>query len=140
MSQPRAFISFDFDNNCRQKLLFAGQTQNSRILFNIQDWSSKQHLPQSQWESLIKDKISRCDLLIVLVGRKTAGATGVLKEISFAKESDVPVFGGYLDSESKNITLPAELSTYRAIQWDWEKISAFIDRCMEEGKNKNKIS
>jgi hypothetical protein len=137
MSHPRAFISFDFDNNGTQKLLFSGQAKNSRTPFNIQDWSSKQHLPQSQWENLIKDKISRCNMLIVLVGGRTAGATGVLKEISFAKENDVPVFGVYLDLDSKNTTLPAGLPAYRVISWDWEKIAALIDRCMEEGKNKN---
>mgnify|MGYP003396036294 FL=1 len=51
MSHPRVFISFDFDHNETEKYLFAGQAKNSKTPFNIEDWSSKSHLPQSQWEN-----------------------------------------------------------------------------------------
>ena len=56
MANPRAFISFDFDNNETEKKLFAGQAKNSKTPFNIEDWSSKSSLPQSQWEKLIEKK------------------------------------------------------------------------------------
>ena len=32
MANPRAFISFDFDNNETEKKLFAGQAKNSKPL------------------------------------------------------------------------------------------------------------
>lgn len=136
MANPRAFISFDFDNNSTEKLLFAGQAKNSRTPFNIEDWSSKESLPQKEWEELIKSKINKCNMLIVLVGKKTHTATGVVKEIAFAKNQDVPVFGVYVGGADSTTTLPTELQRNRTIDWDWDDIASAIDQVMKEGKNK----
>lgn len=136
MADPRAFISFDFDNNSGEKLYFAGQAKNSRTPFNIEDWSSKSHLPQKEWEDLIKAKINKCNLLIVLVGKKTSNATGVIKEIEFAKSQNVPVFGVYVDGADSTTTLPLGLQRNRTIDWNWAKIASAIDQCMTEDKNK----
>lgn len=135
MADPRAFISFDYDNNKTEKDLFAGQAKNSRTPFNIEDWSSKTHLPQREWERLINEKINKCNMLIVLVGKKTYTATGVEKEISFAKANNVPVFGVYVDGANTATTLPNGLQRNRTISWDWEKIADAVDQCMKEGKN-----
>lgn len=136
MANPRAFISFDFDNNSGEKLYFAGQAKNSRTPFNIEDWSSKATLPQREWENLIESKINKCNLLIVLVGKKTATATGVLKEIAFAKNQNVPLFGIYVGGADAKTDLPTGLQRNRTINWNWEAIANAIDQMMTEGKNK----
>ena len=136
MSNPRAFISFDYDHNKTDKDLFAGQAKNSRTPFNIEDWSSKTELPQKEWEEMIKKKINKCNMLIVLVGKKTYYATGVEKEIKFAKENDVPVFGVYVDGAGDSTSLPDGLKRSRTIKWDWDEIADWVDQCMDEGKNK----
>jgi len=136
MPLPRVFISFDYDNNSEQKLYFAGQAKNSRTPFNIADWSSKESLPQKQWEQLIHDKINCCNLLIVLVGKKTASAIGVTKEIAFAKEQNVPIFGVYVDGAGILTTLPNGLPRNRVTDWKWDNIASAIDQLMKEGKNK----
>ncbi|HSH81664.1 MAG TPA: TIR domain-containing protein [Herpetosiphonaceae bacterium] len=136
MADPRAFISFDFDHDDDQRVLFAGQSRNSRTPFTVQDWSSKSALPQSQWEALIEDKINHCHLMIVLVGRYMASATGVAKEIQMAKNNNVPFFGVYVDGAGVNSTLPAGLARNRTIAWTWSGVAAAIDQMMGEGKNK----
>jgi hypothetical protein len=136
MADPRAFISFDFDNNKTEKVLFAGQAKHSRTPFNIEDWSSKTHLPQNEWEELIKGKVNKCNMLIVLVGKKTCSAKGVEKEISFAKENNVPVFGVYVDGANSATPLPDGLSRNRTIAWERGKIADGVDQCMNERKNK----
>lgn len=136
MANPRAFISFDFDNNSTERKLFVGQTKNSRTPFNIEDWSSKKQLPQKEWEELINKKVNKCNMLIVLVGRHTYTATGVKKEIKFAKESDVPTFGVYVDGANSTTTLPSGLPRNRTISWKWDNISKAVNQCMTEGKNK----
>lgn len=136
MADPRAFISFDFDHNETEKNLFVGQSKNSKSPFSIEDWSSKSSLPQTQWEKLIKEKINKCNMLIVLVGKYMASATGVAKEIKFAKEQNVPVFGVYVGGADSSSTLPDGLQRNRTISWDWDKIAAAIDQMMGEGKNK----
>lgn len=136
MANPRVFISFDFDNNSIEKLLFAGQAKNSKTPFDIEDWSSKSSLPQSEWEKLISDKINKCNILLVLVGKSMSSATGVAKEIAFAKSQNVPVFGVYVDGANVNSTLPEGLQRNRTISWSWDAIANAIDQCMKEGKNK----
>lgn len=133
---PRAFISFDYDNNSTEKILFVGQIKNSRTPFNAQDWSSKEQLPQGQWEKLLKEKIGKCHFMIVLVGKSMGSATGVAKEIGFAKGQNVPFFGVYVDGAGTSSILPTGLARNRTIAWDWGKIAAAVGQMMTEGKNK----
>jgi len=136
MADPRTFISFDFDHNETEKNLFVGQARNSKTPFSIEDWSSKSSLPQSQWEKIVKEKINKCNMVIVLVGKYMASATGVAKEISFAKDQNVPFFGVYVDDADTNSNLPTGLARNRTIFWDWDNIASAIDQMMGEGKNK----
>lgn len=136
MAEPRAFISFDYDNNLTDKNLFVGQIKNSRTPFSAQDWSSKEQLPQSTWEQQLKEKIGKCHLVIVLVGKSMGSATGVRKEITFANAQNVPFFGVYVDGAGTSSTLPTGLARNRTIPWDWEKIERAVDQMMAEGKNR----
>ena len=117
-------------------MLFVGQSKNSRTPFDIQDWSSKSVLPQNQWEDLMRAKIGKCNMLIVLVGKTMASATGVAKEIAMAKAQNVPVFGVYVDGASTDSNLPAGLQRNRTIPWTWDGIATVIIQMMGEGKNK----
>lgn len=136
MANPRCFISFDFDHNETEKHLFVGQSKNSKTPFDIEDWSSKSSLPQNQWEVKIKEKITKCNILLVLVGKFMASATGVSKEIKFAKELDVPVFGVYVGGADSSSNLPDGLQRNRTINWNWDDIASAIKQLMGEGKNK----
>lgn len=136
MADPRAFISFDFDHNETEKNLFVGQSRNSKTPFSIQDWSAKSSMPQSQWEAIVKEKINRCNMLIVLVGKTMASATGVAKEIKMAKDRNVPVFGVYVEGANSSSNLPDGLQRNRTISWNWDDIASAVDQMMKEGKNK----
>lgn len=136
MSEPRAFVSFDFDHNETQKNLFMGQARtNSPTPFTVQDWSSKDSLPQAEWESLIRKKMSNTHMCIVLAGRSMASATGVAKEIAMAKDLFVPVFGVYVDGAGTLSTLPTGLARNRTIAWTWTDIATAVTQMMGEGKN-----
>jgi hypothetical protein len=136
MADPRVFISFDFDHDEIEKVLFVGQSKNSKTPFSIQDWSAKSSMAQSKWEAIVKEKINKCNMIIVLSGKTMASATGVAKEIAMAKDQDVPVFGVYVDGADKTSNLPNGLQRNRTIAWKWDKISDAIDQMMTEGKNK----
>lgn len=135
MADPRAFVSFDFDNNSTERLLFIGQVKNSRTPFSIQDWSSKSVLPQAQWENLINEKVGKTNLMIVLVGESTSSASGVVKEIGFAHANNVPTFGVYVGGAGTSTTLPSGLPRNRVISWEWESIANAVKQMMGEGKN-----
>ncbi len=136
MADPRTFVSFDFDHNETQKTLFVGQSKNSKTPFAIQDWSAKSSMPQSQWEAIVKEKVNKCNMLIVLVGKTMASAAGVSKEITMAKDQSVPVFGVYVDGANTKSNLPSGLPRNRTISWNWDNIAAAVDQMMGEGKNK----
>jgi hypothetical protein len=136
MADPRAFISFDFDHNESGKILFVGQGKNSKTPFSIQDWSAKSSLAQSTWEAIVKEKINKCNMVIVLSGKTMASATGVDKEIAMAKDQNVPVFGVYVDGAGTSNNLPTGLQRNRTLAWNWDKIADAIDQMMTEGKNK----
>lgn len=136
MADPRAFISFDFDHNETEKTLFVGQSKNSKTPFSIQDWSAKSSMPQSKWEAIVEEKIKKCNMVIVLVGKYMASATGVKKEIKMARNNNVPVFGVYVGGANTTSNLPDGLSRTRVVKWEWDKIAEMIDKMMGEGKNK----
>jgi len=135
MAEPRAFISFDVDNNSNEKLLFAGQAWHSRTPFSHEDWSAKAPMLQSQWEALVKAKINKTHFVIVLVGKHMATATGVVKEIAMAKDQNVPVFGVYVAGADSTSSLPTGLARNRVINWTWDGIANAVTQMMGEGKN-----
>ena len=131
-----AFISFDFDHDVTEKNLFVGQSRNSNTPFTIEDWSAKASMPQARWEALVKTKINKCNILIVLVGKTMASASGVVKEIAMAKANNVPIFGVYVDGANTNSNLPTGLARNRVISWKWDRIANAIDQTMSEKKNR----
>ena len=137
MADPRAFISFDFDHDETLRMLFVGQSKNSKTPFSIQDWSSKSALAESKWEEIIGAKIAKCNMVIVLVGKTMASAKGVAKEIAMAKDKDVPIFGVYVDGAGSSSNLPTGLARNRTITWTWDGVASAIDQMMGEGKNKS---
>ena len=104
--------------------------------FSVQDWSSKSPLPQAIWEKQLKAKINTCNMVIVLVGKSMGSALGVAKEIGFAIQQDVPLFGVYIDGAGTSTTLPKGLARNRTIAWDWRSIAKAVKQMMGEGKNK----
>ena len=136
MANPRGFVSFDIDHNEIDKILFIGQARNKKTPFSFEDWSSKSSLPQSQWENIIKDKINKCNFVVVLVGKYMATATGVVKEITFAKDYNVPIFGVYVGNANTSNNLPDGLQRNRTINFNWDDIASAINQMMKEGKNK----
>ena len=138
MSDPRAFLSFDYDHDLTSKNLFAGQAStDSPTPFVVQDWSSKEGLPQAEWEEKVKAKIKKCNMLIVLVGQHMASASGVVKEIEFARSFNVPVFGVYVNGGDTTSTLPSGLARNRTIAWNWKSVASAVEQMMKEGKNKS---
>ncbi|MCU6502425.1 TIR domain-containing protein [Rugamonas sp. A1-17] len=135
MAEPRAFISFDVDNNSDEKVLFAGQAWHSKTPFSHEDWSAKSAMPQAEWEGIVRAKINKTHMLIVLVGRHMATATGVVKEIEMARSQNVPIFGVYVDNAGTSSTLPSGLARNRVIPWTWDGIANAVNQMMREGKN-----
>ena len=92
-------------------------------------------MPQSQWERIVEEKIKKCNMVIVLVGRYMSSSIGVRKEIEMANRNNVPVFGVYVDKANYLSNIPINLPRSRVVNWEWSKIAEKIDEMMKQGKN-----
>jgi antiphage defense system Thoeris ThsB-like protein len=73
---PRAFISFDYDNDSALRDLLIGHSKHPDTNFQLHDWSVKEPFAPSNWKQRIREKIRASDLVIVICGTKTHTATG----------------------------------------------------------------
>ena len=135
METPKAYLSFDFENDSSEKSQFVDGSKKSKIPFIVEYESMEPTLPPIQWSDVTGDKITNVNMLIVLVGKKTAQATGVVKEIRLAAGHNIPVFGVYLKGADPKTELPDGLPPNRVVSLDWGAIEAKIEQVMKEGKN-----
>ena len=117
--KPRVFVSFDFDNDKIVKDFIVGQSKLSDSPFEISDWSMKEAAPQANWEAEARARISRSDMVIVMVGPKTYKAPGVLKEVKIARALEKPIYQiiGYRNG---NYTPVPDAG--RLYSWNWDNL------------------
>lgn len=135
METPKVYLCFDYENDSNEKSQFVAESKNSDIPFTVLYESMEPTLPPIQWSDVTGDKITNVNILIVLVGKKTAALPSVPKEIQLSKGHDIPVFGVYLKSAGQTAELPAGLEKNRVVTLDWKAIAAKIEQAMKEGKN-----
>lgn len=135
METPKAFVSFDYENDGNEKSRFTNESTSSSIPFTIEYFSAKPTYPQPQWDDKVADQINSCNMLIVLVGANTSTNKGVIKEIASADSQNIPIFGVYVSGAGSGTALPKGLQSSRTLNWDWSAISTMIEKVMKEGKN-----
>ena len=79
MVKKRVFFSFDFDEDQNLKHHMVGQLKLDTSPFAAADWSMKEAALQRDWEAEAESRISRSDVVVVLVGPNTHNAPGVLQ-------------------------------------------------------------
>ena len=119
----RAFISFDFDEDQTLKHFFAGQLKLPESPFTAADWSMKEAAPQANWEREAESRISRSDVVIVLVGSKTHRAPGARKEVAIVRKLRKPIIQviGYKDSHPTPVP-----NAGRLIRWSWSNLKNIL--------------
>jgi len=122
MKKP-VFVSFDFDNDKKLKDFIIGQSKLPDSPFEVSDWSMKEAAPQSNWEQIAEGRITRVQLVIVMVGPETHRAPGVLKEVEMERKNNVPIVQiiGY---KSGNYT--AVPNAGRLYSWNWDNLKKLL--------------
>jgi len=79
----------------------------------------KEAAPQANWEAEARARISRSDMVIVMVGPRTYKAPGVLKEVKIARALEKPIYQiiGY---RSGNYTPVPDAG--RLYSWNWDNL------------------
>jgi hypothetical protein len=63
-----------------------GQAQCGDVAFQIVAGTLKGAAPEHNWQEKARREIRSSDLVVVLLGRKTSCASGVLEEVKIARE------------------------------------------------------
>ncbi len=125
-TKKRAFISFDVDNNSREKILLAGQAEYPDSPFEFKDYSIKEPLT-GDWKKKVSNRMNNVDVVIFLCGTKTHTATGVAAEMTIVKELKKPYFllAAYKD---KNCTKPSTAASHdKVYAWTWSNLNNLIN-------------
>jgi hypothetical protein len=123
---PRAFVSFDYDNDSSLRDLLIGQSKHPDTNFGLHDWSVKEPFAPGNWKQRVREKIRASDLVIVICGTKTHTATGVDAEVKITQEEGRPYFllAGYSD---KVCTKPLSAkSTDKVYTWTWDNLKKLV--------------
>lgn len=91
MTKKKIFISFDFNNDTALKNEFVGLSQKDDASFKVANWSLNPKSIDKKWMKESKYHMSRCDMLLVLIGEHTQHMPGVKKEIEMAKELGIKI-------------------------------------------------
>src|ERR1700729_1240528 len=71
----RIFTSFDFDYDESLRNLLVGQSRHEDSPFEICDWSVKDPF-RGDWKKKVRERIRKCEQVIVICGEHTDSATG----------------------------------------------------------------
>jgi hypothetical protein len=123
MAKKCVFVSFDFDNDRVLKEFIIGQSRLSDSPFEVTDTSLKEEQPMKTWEAKAKAAIARSDLVVVMVGPESHKAPGVLKEVGFARESNIPIVQiiGYRDGDYTAVP-----NAGRLYAWNWDNLKRLL--------------
>ena len=124
MAKTKVFISYDFDNDKTLYEFMIGQAKLPDSPFEVSDHSLKEAAPERDWETKARAAINRADKFIVMLGPKTASASGVLKEVKMADELGKSKFQviGYKNGSS-SWAVPNAGRTY---SWDWDNLKKLL--------------
>ena len=125
-SKKKIFVSFAIEDKKYRDFLVA-QAKNERSPFAFVDMSAKEPWTQNIWKQKCRDKIQKCDGMIVLLSKNTWHSSGARWEVKCAKEERVPVIGMHVKKDNKGAK-PPELNGKKVIDWTWDNLDESINK------------
>ena len=128
MTKKRVFISFDYDHDLDIKGCFVSQTENDYCPFKVIDMSIQEPIINENWRREARNRIKKCDMVIVLCGEHTKDAPGVTAELTITQELNKP----YIllrGRKNKHVQKPnSSLRQDQVINWKWNEINRLLSR------------
>ncbi|MDG1707772.1 MAG: hypothetical protein P8H03_03375 [Emcibacteraceae bacterium] len=91
MSKKKVFVSYDVENDNVFKNIVVGKSREDGASFKVANWSMKPDTKNPKWLKDVKFKVTRCDIMIVMVGKNTFRVPGVIKEVEFATNAKMKI-------------------------------------------------
>lgn len=125
MARLNIFVSFEFDRDGALRGNFYGQARrHSR--HRIRNSSLNQDYPDEDWKSRARHAIRECDVVLVIVGRDTHNAPGVLIETDMARSLGKPTIQ-VLSANARRRGLEGVPHIENRIPWKWDTINDVLD-------------
>lgn len=116
------FVSFEFDRDRKLKNDFFGQAKNETH-HRVKNSSLKESYPDKGWQQKAREAIEKCDVVIVLIGKDTHNAPGVMTELRIARKLKKPIFQVKAKGRDSN----GVQSLGKPIPWRWKHINEKLD-------------
>lgn len=123
MAKKKVFVSFDFDNDKVLKDFIIGQSKLEDSPFDVIDHSLWEAAPEREWEERARRAIKSSDIVLVMVGKYTYKASGVLKEVKIARDEEIKIVQviGYKDADYTRVPDAGYLYS-----WNWENLKKLL--------------
>lgn len=122
MPKTPVYVSFDYDNDRVLKEFVIGQSKLPGSPFEVVDHSIKESI-RGDWVAEAARRIKRSSVVLVIVGKYTSRAQGVLKEVALARQNNIKVvqFIGYKDANPDPVP-----NAGRLYRWSWPNLEAVL--------------
>ena len=124
-NNKRIFISFAMKDEVYRGYL-AEQAEDENSPFDFVDMSVKKPWPENVWKEKCREKIKKCNGVIVLLSKNTWNSKGARWEIKCAKEENIPVVGMHIKKHQIS-SIPPELKGMKVITWTWKNLKKTIN-------------
>ena len=121
----RVFVSFDFDNDSGIKNFVMSQAKLPTSPFSGADWSMKEAAPQHNWENEAENRIKQCDIILIMVGKQTYKASGVLKEVELARKYNKQI--AQIIAYPNLINPTPVPNAGRLYRWNWDNLKTLLN-------------
>lgn len=121
----KLFISFAIEDQKYRDFL-VGQAKRDNSPFSFIDMSAKEPWDEAVWQQKCREKIRKCDGVIVLLSKNTYRASGARWEIKCAKEEGIPIVGMHIKKNDQG-AVPPELKGKKVITWSWNNLEEVIN-------------
>ena len=123
MAVLNIFVSFEYDQDKDLQNNFYRQAKQESI-HRIRDSSLHESYPDEAWKAKARNAINRCDVVVVLVGRNTHNAPGVIVETDMARSLGKPI----IQVRPRGRPYKGLTRLGQPIPWRWSRINTELDR------------
>ena len=127
MAKKRLFLSYDFENDRHLPGSLISQAKDPDSPFSMVDVSLKETKPDDKWVSEAQRQIQQCDFFIVLLGRHTHQASGVIREVSIARGLNKKRFQ-LRPKGKRNMNNKPVPDAGKVMSWKWDNISVELNK------------
>ena len=140
MSKKKIFISFDYENDKNIKGSLKSQLESDVVSVAVSDRSINKAIDE-KWKDEARRRISGCNFVIFLCGKKTSEAAGVSAEMSIVKELKKPYFLLCGRRKGKVKKPSGSLKTDKVYKWTPDNLKLLLNSKKNEAIeiNDNKI-